>query len=53
MTLLLGLTGLMAIGGVLFDVSGHESSFAVSAGVLLIAAFLDCLTSRSNQVQTA
>jgi predicted MFS family arabinose efflux permease len=36
-------------GGVLFDRSGYESAFAVSAGLLLVAAFLVLLTARAHQ----
>ncbi|HBL66422.1 MAG TPA: hypothetical protein DDZ58_11635 [Achromobacter sp.] len=36
------------IGGLLFDHSGYRSTFAVSAVVLLVAAMLATLTSRSH-----
>jgi predicted MFS family arabinose efflux permease len=35
------------VGGVLFDSSGYQSTFAVSAGLLLVAAFLAFLTARA------
>lgn len=34
------------VGGVLFDASGHQSTFVVSAMVLLIGALLTFQTSR-------
>lgn len=40
-------------GGVLFDSSGYESTFAASAILLLVAAFLAVATSRANQTQPA
>lgn len=36
------------VGGVLFDSSGYQSTFAVSAGLLLAAAILACLTARAD-----
>lgn len=36
------------IGGVLFDHSGYQSTFVMSAAVLLLAAFFTFLTSRSQ-----
>lgn len=41
------------IGGLLFDSSGYQSTFVTSAAVLLIAAFLTLLTSRSHAPQAA
>lgn len=35
------------VGGLLFDAGGYRSTFLVSAAVLLVAAFLTSLTSRS------
>jgi len=35
-------------GWLLFDVNGYQSTFAASAGVLLLAAFLAVMTSRSQ-----
>ncbi|GAB3099047.1 MFS transporter [Bordetella tumbae] len=40
------------VGGVLFDAVGYRSTFAMSAMMLLIAAFLTSLTSRSQASQT-
>ena len=37
------------VGGVLFDRSGYQSTFAVSAGLLLAAAILACLTARADR----
>jgi predicted MFS family arabinose efflux permease len=37
------------VGGLLFDMSGHQSTFTVSAVILLIAAFLAVLTSRQGR----
>lgn len=45
----LGSTG----GGVLFDHSGYQSTFVASAAVLLVAAVLTFLTSRSQAPQAA
>jgi predicted MFS family arabinose efflux permease len=39
------------VGGVLFDHSGYQSTFAASAGVLVSAAVLTFLTSRSQAPQ--
>ncbi len=36
------------IGGVLFDSSGFQSTFAFSAGLLLVGAFVVCLTARAE-----
>lgn len=36
------------VGGVLFDASGYRSTFIASAAILLVAAFLTFLTSRSQ-----
>lgn len=36
------------VGGLLFDASGYQSTFLASAVVLLIAAFLTFLASRSQ-----
>ncbi|MDR6860892.1 putative MFS family arabinose efflux permease [Variovorax guangxiensis] len=41
------------MGGLLFDSTGHRSTFMVSAVVLLLAAFLTFLTSRSQVRQAA
>jgi predicted MFS family arabinose efflux permease len=41
------------VGGALFDISGYQSTFVVSAVVLLIAAFLTFMTSRTDQVKPA
>jgi predicted MFS family arabinose efflux permease len=41
------------VGGVLFDGSGYQSTFVASAIVLLIAAFLARLTSRSDAAHVA
>jgi predicted MFS family arabinose efflux permease len=40
-------------GGLLFDASGYQSTFMVSAAVLLLAAFLTVLTSRAQAAQAA
>ena len=40
-------------GGLLFDAAGYQSSFAASAAVLLLAALLTFLTSRSQQIRQA
>lgn len=40
------------VGGLLFDMSGYKSTFAVSAVLLLIAALLVLLTSRADQEKT-
>lgn len=39
------------VGGLLFDRSGYQSTFLASAAVLLVAAFLTFLTSRSEAEQ--
>ena len=41
------------IGGLLFDHGGYQSTFVFSAGVLLLAAFVTLLTSRSPIAQSA
>jgi predicted MFS family arabinose efflux permease len=41
------------VGGLLFDSSGYQSTFVTSAAVLLLAAFLTFLTSRSQAPQAA
>ena len=41
------------IGGLLFDLSGYQATFGVSAGLMLVAALLAVLTSRSLRVQSA
>jgi predicted MFS family arabinose efflux permease len=41
------------IGGLLFDSSGYRSTFVASVGMLLTAALLVFLTSRSEAVQPA
>lgn len=41
------------VGGVLFDSSGYQSTFVASAAVLLLAAFLSVMTSRSPVPQAA
>lgn len=41
------------VGGLLFDTSGYQSTFVVSTVLLLIAAFLTFLTSRSETTQAA
>ena len=41
------------VGGVLFDGSGYQSTFAFSAGLLLVAAFLVFLTARADRAQSA
>lgn len=41
------------VGGLLFDLSGYRTTFAVSAGILLLAAFVAVLTSRSVRVRYA
>lgn len=41
------------VGGLLFDRSGYQSTFVASAAVLLLAAFLTFLTSRSQAPQAA
>jgi predicted MFS family arabinose efflux permease len=39
------------VGGVLFDNSGYQSTFAASAAVLILAALMTFLTSRTQEVQ--
>ena len=41
------------MGGLLFDASGYRSTFFASASILLIAAFLAFLTTRSQRVAAA
>lgn len=41
------------IGGLLFDHGGYQSTFVFSEGVLLLAAFVTLLTSRSPISQSA
>jgi predicted MFS family arabinose efflux permease len=41
------------IGGLLFDNSGYRSAFVASAVMLLVAALLSLLTSRSQTPQAA
>ena len=41
------------VGGLLFDSTGYRSTFVASAAVLLFAAFLAFLTSRSQRQQAA
>nr|WP_205300253.1 MFS transporter [Pantoea sp. Tr-811] len=41
------------VGGLLFDHSGYRSTFIASATVLLVAAFLTLLTSRSQTIRSA
>lgn len=41
------------LGGLLFDSLGYQSTFVASAVVLLLAAFVTVLTSRSTTFQTA
>lgn len=41
------------VGGLLFDSRGYQSTFVVSAAVLLLAAFVTLLTSRSTTPQSA
>jgi predicted MFS family arabinose efflux permease len=41
------------LGGLLFDASGYRSTFVASAAVLLLAACLTVLTSRSEASQAA
>lgn len=37
-----------AAGGLLFDAKGYASTFALSAGLLLLGGFLVCLTARAK-----
>ena len=39
------------VGGLLFDMSGYQSTFVASAALLLISAFLAFLTSRAERTQ--
>jgi predicted MFS family arabinose efflux permease len=41
-----------AAGGLLFDAGGYRSTFAASAVLLLVAAFLAFATSRASRAQT-
>ncbi|MEO7941139.1 MAG: MFS transporter [Burkholderiaceae bacterium] len=41
------------VGGVLYDTSGYQSTFAVSACLLVIAAFMVFRTARADDAQTA
>ena len=41
------------VGGLLFDGSGYQSTFVASAAVLLLAAFLAFLASRTVAPQAA
>ncbi|MFA7944752.1 MFS transporter [Pseudomonas brenneri] len=41
------------LGGVLFDRSGYQSTFAFSAGLLLVGALLVFLTARADRAQSA
>jgi predicted MFS family arabinose efflux permease len=41
------------VGGLLFDSRGYQSTFVVSAAVLLLAAFVTVLTFRSTTPQSA
>lgn len=41
------------VGGVLFDTSGYRSTFAFSAGVLLVGALLVCLTAHADLARAA
>ena len=40
------------VGGVLFDHSGYQSTFAFSAGLLLLGAVLVLLTARAGRAGT-
>jgi predicted MFS family arabinose efflux permease len=40
------------IGGLLFDASGYQATFGVSAGLLLVAAVLTVLAARSGRTQS-
>jgi predicted MFS family arabinose efflux permease len=39
------------VGGLLFDTSGYQSTFTLSAGLLLIGAFLVVLTARADRAR--
>jgi predicted MFS family arabinose efflux permease len=41
------------VGGLLFDASGYQSTFVVSAALLLVASFFALWTSRIGRVQPA
>jgi predicted MFS family arabinose efflux permease len=41
------------VGGLLFDASGYRSTFAFSAGLLLVGAFLVFLTARADRTKSA
>nr|WP_307512657.1 MFS transporter [Variovorax sp. W1I1] len=41
------------VGGLLFDGSGYQSTFAFSAGLLLVGAFLVFLTARADRTKSA
>ncbi|MDP9991681.1 putative MFS family arabinose efflux permease [Variovorax boronicumulans] len=41
------------VGGFLFDGSGYQSTFAFSAGLLLVGAFLVFLTARADRTKSA
>ena len=41
------------MGGLLFDTSGYRSTFFASASILLLAAFLSFLTTRSQRIAAA
>jgi predicted MFS family arabinose efflux permease len=41
------------VGGLLFDASGYRSTFAFSAGLLLLGAFLVFLTARADRTKSA
>lgn len=40
------------VGGLLFDSNGYRSTFALSAGLLLVGAFLVVLTARADRTQS-
>jgi len=40
------------LGGLLFDGSGYQSTFAFSAGLLLVGAFLVFLTARADRTKS-
>jgi predicted MFS family arabinose efflux permease len=41
------------VGGLLFDGTGYQSTFAFSAGLLLVGAFLVFLTARADRTKSA
>jgi predicted MFS family arabinose efflux permease len=41
------------VGGALFDGVGYQGTFAASAGILLVAALLVCLTARAARTHVA